>query len=60
MISFTMDADVVRRIKMNNNCRECGKPDTGLLNPYKPPPGKTFLCSACVMEILHEKEDKKK
>ena len=20
---------------MNNNCRECGRPDTGLLNPYK-------------------------
>ena len=45
---------------MNNNCRECGNPDTGLLNPYKPPPGKTFLCSACVMEMLQEKEDKKK
>jgi len=44
---------------MDNNCTKCGKPDTGLLNPYKPPPEKTFLCSACVMEMLQEKEDEK-
>ena len=45
---------------MNNNCKKCGKPDTGLLNPYKPPPGKEFLCSVCVTEMLQEKEGNEK
>jgi len=45
---------------MNNNCRECGKPDTGVLNNYKPLPGKEFLCSACVIKMMQEKEKEKK
>jgi len=44
---------------MNNNCTQCGKPDTGLLNPYKPAENKTFTCSRCVIKMIQEKEGEK-
>jgi len=45
---------------MNNNCRECGKPDTGVLNNYKPAANKTFTCYGCVIKMIQEKEKEKK
>ena len=44
---------------VDENCKLCGKPDSGLKNPYKPPPGKEFICSACVIKMMSEEEKKK-
>jgi len=44
---------------MDNNCKECDRPDTGLLNPYKPAENKTFTCSRCVIKMIQEKEGEK-
>ena len=46
--------------KMNDNCRECDRPDTGVLNNYKPAENKTFTCSRCVIKMMQEKEKEKK
>ena len=45
---------------MDKKCIQCDRPDTGLLNHYEPSPGKEFLCSTCVMEMLQEKEEDEK
>jgi len=44
-------------MKMDKKCIQCGRSDTGLLNPYKPPAGKEFTCSACVIKLLQEKDE---
>ena len=52
-------AAISKENKMDNNCTKCGNPDTGILNNYKPPTGKTFTCSRCVIKMIQEKEENK-
>ena len=45
---------------MYEKCKICGKADSGLKTIYKCPDGSEFMCSACVVQMLIQKEGEKR
>ena len=45
---------------MKTVCLYCDQEDSGVVNKYKPPPEKDFICSLCVQLLLESSQERLK